>query len=399
MHKEIVVKEPSPFLFDSKLKGLCAAFCFLGLVAFLFGLKIDATRTWQAFLMAFFFFTSLSLVSVAFLALNHLSGAMWSVNVRRVFEAFASFIPYAFVLMIPLAIFGAPELYIWLDPEVVAQDALLQHKEPYLNKGFFLVRTIIFFLGWFLFSKKIIGNSVKQDATGDEKLLSGLIPYSVGYLGFFALSFSFLSVDLLMSLEPHWFSTIFGVYLFGGSFQALMAASMLVVIFLMKRGLYNGMVTVDHLHDLGKFLLGFTIFWAYIAFSQYMLIWYANMPEETIFFMHRQVGAWMWFSLSLVFLKFIVPFLLLLPRWAKRNTSYVSIICWLVLFTQFMDLYWLIYPNFDEHHLQFSFYEVFISLGMGGLFCFAVFRFLSSHSLIPMKDPRMKSSAGHTVVY
>ncbi len=399
MQKHIEINNPSPFIFSHKLKGICAALGFLGLIAFVFGLKMDASRTWQAFLMGFFFFTSMSLISLMFLALQHLTSAQWSVNIRRVFESLAAFLPYSAFLMIILALFGAPELYKWLDPEIVAHDALLKHKEPYLNNTFFLIRSAIFFIGWILFSRKLTGNSLKQDETGDDSLIKKLIPVSVGYIVFFTLSYSLFSVDLLMSLEPHWFSTIFGVYLFGGAMQSLMAAAILLILYICKKGLFNGLVTMDHIHDLGKYLLGFTVFWAYIAFSQYMLIWYANMPEETVFFMHRSVGSWMWVSLGLLFFKFIIPFLLLLPRWAKRTPKYLGTISAFIILTQFLDLYWLIYPNFDEHHANFSFYEVLIPCGMAGLFGFAMFQFLSKNSLVPMKDPRLKNSVAHEVVY
>ncbi|MGH1468164.1 MAG: molybdopterin oxidoreductase [Bdellovibrionales bacterium] len=398
MHKEVVFKEPSPFLFTNKYKGICAVLIFIGLIGFIFGLNINAERTWQAYLMGFFFFTSMSLMSLFFLAIQHLTSARWSVNIRRVFEALTAFIPYAFILMIGMFV-GAEHLYKWLNPEIVAHDALLQHKAPYLNQTFFIIRTVIIFIGWFLFSKVIVGNSLKQDLTKDDSLITRTVPYSIGFLVFFALSYSVFSVDFLMSLEPHWFSTIFGVYMFGGSMQAFLSASILLILFLNKKGLFNGMVTNDHLHDLGKFLLGFTMFWAYIAYSQYMLIWYANMPEETMFFMHRSVGEWGMVSLVMMFIKFIIPFLLLLPRWAKRTPKYLGTICVVLIGTQFLDLFWLIYPNFDEHHAKFSILDISVLCGFMGIFLFSMFRFLSKNNLVPVGDPRVTESASHSVVY
>lgn len=398
MHKEVVVKDPSPFEFNSTYKTVCAVLVGLGFLGFVGGLFTDAERTWQAYLMAFFFYISLSLMSLLFLALFHLTKAQWSINVRRMFEAMTAYIPYALVLMVGLVV-GGPHLYKWLNPDIVAHDALLQHKSAYLNQTFFIIRAVIFFVGWWLFFKKIVGASLKQDKSGEESLMLKVIPYCVAFIAFFALSYSFLSVDLLMSLEPHWFSTIFGIYMFGGSTQAMFAGVILLVLFLQKKGLFNGMVTMDHVHDLGKFLLGFTVFWAYIAFSQYMLIWYANMPEETVFFMHRSVGAWAWVSMGLLVFKFIIPFLLLLPRWAKRTPKYLATICVLILLTQVMDLYWLIYPNFDEHHTLFSWQEVTVFCFFTGLFLFSVFRFLSQNPILPVKDPRVKNSASHTVTY
>lgn len=398
MHKEVVFKEPSPFLFSNKYKAICAILMFIGVIGFVFGINVDVQRTWQAYLMGFFFFTSIALLSMFFLALQYLTSARWSVNVRRIFEAFISFLPYAAVLMIGLFI-GAKHLYKWLDPAVVAADSLLQHKQAYLNQSFFIGRIVFCFVGWMFFAKKLIGNSLKQDSTKDDSLMVRNVPFSIGFIMFFAISYSLFSVDLLMSLEPHWFSTIFGVYMFGGSIQTFLAISILLIIFLTKKGLFNGMVTSDHLHDLGKYLLGFTMFWAYIAYSQYMLIWYANMPEETVFFMHRSVGEWGMLSLSLLIFKFIVPFMLLLPRWAKRTPNYLVPVCCLIIVTQFMDLLWLIYPNFNEHHITFALLDLSVILGFIGIFLFSTFRFLSKNNLIPIGDPRVTESASHSVIY
>jgi len=398
MHKKIEFKQPEAFVFEMKHKVICGVLLLLGVVGFAMGfMSEEPARMWQAYLMGTFFFVSMSLISLFFLALQYLTSARWSVNIRRVFEALAGFLPVGFVMTLILILFGADHLYSWLDPEIVAGDALLQHKAPYLNKTFFLIRTIVCFVVWFLFSKKIIGNSLKQDQTGDDTLIVKTIPFSIAYIMFFAISYTAFSFDFLMSLEPHWFSTIFGVYMFGGSMQAFFAASILLIIFLCKK--FNGMVTNDHLHDLGKFLLGFTVFWAYIAYSQYMLIWYANMPEETMFFFHRSIGEWANVSLAMIVLKFALPFLLLLPRWAKRTARYLVPVCVLILLTQFLDLYWLIYPTFDEHHAKFGAGEVGVLLGFTGLFLFTVFNFLSKNSILPIKDPRITESAGHEVVY
>ncbi len=160
-----------------------------------------------------------------------------------------------------------------------------------------------------LFKNKIIGGSLDQDHSGDENITHKSVGWGIGFLLVFALSFSLFGVDLIMSLQPHWFSTIFGVYLFAGLFQSTMATMILMIIYCMRKGVLNGFVTEDHLHDLAKYLFAFTVFWAYIAYSQYMLIWYANLPEETIFYMPRVTGSWMYVTAALLLFKFIVPFL------------------------------------------------------------------------------------------
>jgi len=398
MEKEVVLKEPLPFEFSAKNKVLCAVMFLVGVLGFVYGLFTSPERAWLAYLLGFFLVTSVSLASLFFLALQHLTGAQWSVNIRRLFEALSAFLPYS-ALFMGLMIVGAPEIYSWLDPSVVSNDPLLVHKAPYLNYTFFIIRSVVFFLGWLFFYHKLISGSLKQDETGEDSLIEKLVPYSVAFIIFFTLSYSLYSVDLIMSLEPHWFSTIFGVYTFGGAMQTMLSAVILLMLYIFKKGYFNGMVTVDHLHDLGKFLLGFTMFWAYIAFSQYMLIWYANIPEETIFFYHRSEGAWAVLSLCLLFFKFIIPFLLLLPRWAKRTPKYIGVISVALILTQVLDNYWLIYPNLDEHHLIFGLVEISVLIGFTGAFVFSVFTFLSKHSLIPVKDPRIKNSAAHEVVY
>lgn len=202
-----------------------------------------------------------------------------------------------------------------------------------------------------------------------------------------------------MSLQPHWFSTIFGVYCFAGLFQSAIAVISLITIYFLKKGRLQGFVDENHLHDLGKYLFAFTVFWAYIAFSQFMLMWYANLPEETIFYIPRMAEGWVGVSFVLMMFKFIVPFLALLSRKAKRNMNSLAVVCVLILVMQYVDIYWLAYPNFNEHKAVFSYQEVLIFLGFLGTFIFAVTKFLSKHSIIPMKDPRQHESTNHHVVY
>ena len=227
------------------------------------------------------------------------------------------------------------------------------------------------------------------------------VKYSVIFLLFFALSLSLFSVDLLMSLDAHWFSTIFGVYVFAGLFQSIFAALVLLSAWLIwqEKEKYKTWINENHLHDLGKFLFAATIFWAYIAFSQYMLIWYANLPEETTFFIPRSEGVWALVSIALIVFKFILPFLFLLPRWVKRNWKTMIFASCLILFMQFVDLYWLIYPHFDSDFPHFSWVEVGVFLAFFGVFVRSVFSFLQKHSPIPLKDPRMKESLSHHVTY
>ena len=390
--------EPKKFEVSSTGKMILLALIGIGVVSLAAGFFVDAKRMWFSYLTSYFYFASLALGGLFFTAIQHAAGAGWSVNIRRMSEAFTAFLPAVFVGAI-LVIVGSGSLYLWLDSEVVAGDAILQGKSSYLNMTFFVIRVLLFTALWIFFAKKIVGNSVQQDQDGDKKWTFKNVPWSIGFLVLFALSYSLFSVDLLMSLEPHWFSTMFGVYCFSGLFQSTLAAIILLILFCRKHGWVTGLMTMEHVHDVAKFLKGFTVFWAYIAFSQYMLIWYANLPEETIFFMHRSHGSWALVSISLIIFKFIVPFIALLPRWAKRTPGHLVCVCILILLMQYVDLYWLVYPNYDSHGVAFSWQEIGVFLGFLGGFLFMVSHFLGKHNLVPIKDPRIHESLSHHVTY
>ena len=386
------------FVFPDRLKTGLSACVFIGLLSFAAGLFIDKDRAWNAFLLASLFVLFLSLGGLFFTATQHASKAGWSANIRRLMEGFGAYLPWGALAALALLLSG-DSLYVWLNPAKAAGDPLLAHKAPYLNIWFFLIRLIAFFAIWIWFARQLTGFSLKQDETGDSSLTQKSGSRSVAFLILFALSFSFFTVDVLMSLEPHWFSTVFGLYAFAGLFQSFIAALILLVIYFRRRGPLANLVNENHLHDLGKFLLGCTIFWAYIAFSQYMLIWYANLPEEAIYYHSRSQRPWLWISIALVVFKFIVPFLFLLPRWIKRNESAMIFASILILIMQYADIYWMIYPIYDPERLHFGLMEIGALLGFGGLFVYSLLSFFSKHPAAPLKDPWKEESDSHSVVY
>lgn len=382
---------------SNKLKGFIFSSLVIGALTFVIGLFVNKDRTWQAFLLNFFFFTSLALGGLFFTAIQYITKAGWSATIRRLSESLTSFLPISLVACVLVVVFGSHSLFEWLHTDVVAQDYLLQKKQAYLNFPFWAVRTAIFFAIWFGFSKLIVGNSLKQDQTGDESLTLKNVRNSIIFILLFALSYSLFSVDFVMSLQPHWFSTIFGIYCFAGLFQSTLAVLIIMTIKLLEKGYMKNTVNDNHLHDLGKFMFAFTVFYAYIAFSQFMLIWYANLPEETIFYAHRGHGLWMVISMSLLVFKFIVPFLMLLPREAKRNKGHLVRVASLIIFMQIVDIFWLMYPNFNEGNLMIPYYEIGLFFGFAGLFLMSVTRFLGKNYIVAQKDPYIKESLNHHV--
>jgi hypothetical protein len=389
--------EPKKFQLASQLKLALMLMIGLGVVTFTAGFALDSKRVWHSYLTSYFYFSSLAIGGLFFTAIQHAVHAGWSVNIRRISEAMTAFLPVVLIGGVVI-LFAGPQLYLWLDGEIVAKDPLLLGKKAYLNWGFWAARMVVFAGLMLFFARKIVGYSLRQDKDGSEEWTHRMVPVSVAFLVVFAIGYSLFSIDLLMSLEPHWFSTIFGVYCFAGLFQSSLAFMILMILYCRSKGFVTGLMTEEHVHDLAKFLKGFTVFWAYIAFSQFMLIWYANLPEETIFYLHRSHGGWMEVSMALLIFKFIVPFVALLPRWAKREPKHLIMVCGLVLVMQYVDLYWMIYPNYNDHTV-FSWVELGMFVGFLGGFLWLVTGFLGRNNLVPIKDPRIHESLNHHVTY
>lgn len=386
------------FVAPQSLKTAAYALLGIGAITFIVGLLQNPERMWTSYLTAFFYFSCLGLGGLFFAAINHVSGAGWSVTIRRYAEAMTSFIPFILVGGLVMLL-GAKTLFPWLNPAVVESSPLVAAKTAYLNIGFFVVRLVLFCAGWFLFKWFIVGNSIHQDHDGRVERTLKNVGLSVGFILFFALSFSLFSVDLLMSLLPTWYSTIFGVYTFAGLFQSSLAVLCLIIIYMKRHGFVKGYVTHDHLHDVVKYMKGFTIFWAYIAFSQFMLIWYANIPEETEYYIMRAQHGWLGVSMALLIFRFVVPFIALLPRGLKRNEGHVIAVSILILIMQYVDIWWMVYPNFYHGHITFGFWEVGLFALFAGLFLIGLISFFTKFSLVPLKDPRLEESLNHHVTY
>ena len=383
----------------ASLKGAAYGLTGIGLLVFILGLVRDPASMWPAYLTAFFFVTCLGIGGLFWAAIQSISKAGWSSSIRRLGEGMTSFIPMISVGGLVIIFLGLKHLYPWARPEEVAQEPVIAAKTAYLNVGFATVRLLVFGVGAWLFGRKIIGNSLKQDANGDESLTLKNVGWSIAFLLFFALSFSFFSVDFLMSLLPSWYSTIFGVYCFAGMFQSTLAFMILLLIYFQRTGMISGYYNQEHIHDVAKYMKGFTIFWAYIAFSQFMLIWYANIPEETEYYLMRSQNGWMMVSMALLIFKFIVPFLALLPRGAKRNQNHLILVSLLILVMQYVDIYWMVGPNFHDNRVTFGLYDLGLLAGFLGIFLILMMRFFSQHNLVAIKDPRLHEALHHEVTY
>lgn len=350
-----------------------------------------------AWLWGVTFIWSVVLGSLFFVALQHVTRSVWSVVVRRVAEMFAAPIWMVGLLFVPVLLFTLLfrefPLFPWTDPGIVAGDFLLEGKAPYLNNTFFAVRAAIFFLLWIGFAQFFVKNSVDQDRTGGDGATVRMRRLAAPFLLIFALTVTFASFDWLMSLEPHWFSTIYGVYVFSGMAAASLAAITIAVVWLRSRGkLDQRFVTGDHLYNLGGLIFAFTCFWAYIAFSQFMLIWYGNLPEETVYFAHRAEHGWKTVSVILVLVRFAIPFLLLLSRDAKSNPRILVATSIIVLGGELLDLYWLIMPEIHHDGPRLGWQEAGPLLLMPGLLGYYVTRFLARHDAVAKGDPLFEKS-------
>lgn len=381
--------------------GLITGIVFLALTAVL-GIKAiydvgghKVPRFYYSFLVALAYFLSIALGGLFFTIIQHLVRARWSVVVRRLAELITQAFPvlgvltFAFLLL-PM-ILGSDSAYgHWVSaPET---DHLVHAKAGWLNVPFFVIRIFGYFAVWYLLSRIFLGKSVEQDQSGDPAISDRLRVLSAPAIIVFALTLCFAAFDLLMSVNPHFFSTIFGVYYFAGAAMSIMATLAVVARILQKKGRLVHSITVEHYHDLGKLMFAFVFFWSYIAFSQFMLIWYANIPEETFWFQPRMFTSWKLVSIALLFLHCVVPFIFLLSRWTKRVLVRLMVFAVWMLVMHYVDMFWLIMPELTPQKLSVHIIDFTALIGVGGFFVAAIARAASKVNLIPVKDPALGDS-------
>jgi hypothetical protein len=350
----------------------------------------DAPLLWSAYLIGVFYALGLGVFGAAWLAILYLSRADWAVGMRRIPEAMTAWLLPGGVLALVVGL-GAPSLYHWSHTEAVAADALLTHKAPFLNLTMFFALVGASVALWVVFGALLVGTSHRQDRDGGIAPTRTSRTLSAIFLVVFALSISIVSFYFIMSLEAHWFSTMFAVLVFTDLVQTGTAFVAVVAGLLVMSGRLKGFVNENHLHGLAKMVFAATGFWAYIYFCQHMLIWYANLPEETVYFMRRMENGWLPYLLLLPALKFVVPFVLLVPRNAKRNPRTLVPVSVLILLAQFLELYVMVGPAVghgeEAAHGHLPIVEFAATIGFVGLFTLVFGWFLARHNAVPLKDP------------
>jgi hypothetical protein len=369
-----------------------------GVAICVLGAFFNLEQFFRSYLLAYVFWVGIALGCFAILMLQHMSGGAWGLVIRRVLESATRTFPLLAVLFIPVAI-GVRSIYIWAGPHAgEGNEALhhaLDHKAPYLNVPFFVGRAVFYFAIWILLSYLLNRWSLEQDRTKHRPLTTRLQGISGPGLVLYGFTVTFASIDWLMSLEPQWFSTIFGVLIMGGQGLSAMAFIIAVVVVLSRYKPLSEVIKPSHLHDLGKLMLAFLMLWAYFGFSQFLIIWSGNLPEEIPWYVRRLQTSWKWVGLALVLLQFALPFVLLLSRDLKRNSRRLVIVAVAVIVMRMVDLIWLTVPEFHEGAFRIHWMDLLMPIAFGGLWL-AYFAYqLKQRPLLPLGDPYLEEALAH----
>jgi len=352
------------------------------------GVTLNKAQFFQSYLFGYLFWFGIAVGCFSVVALHHLVGGSWGFVIQRILEAGSRTLPLMLILFLPV-FFGMSELYLWARPEVVAGDEILHQKAPYLNVPFFWIRAVFYFAVWGAFIYWLNKWSHEQDRTGYPLITQKIEKLAGPALAFYVLTMSFAAFDWVMSLEPHWFSTIFGVIFVVGQGLTTLAFAIICVKVLSDREPISGVIQTKHFHDLGNLMFAFVLLWAYVSFSQFFIIWSGNLPEEITWYMHRLHGGWGAMAMVIVVFHFFVPFSLLLLRKTKQRSKVLVKIAVAMFFMRFVDLFWTVAPNFNEGKFGIHWMDILAPIGIGGIWLAMFISQLKGRALMPVNDPRL----------
>ncbi|HEY0546355.1 MAG TPA: hypothetical protein VGC91_13335 [Pyrinomonadaceae bacterium] len=364
-------------------------------IVFLAGAFLNREQFFRSYLIGFIFWTGLALGSLGLLMLQYLTGGAWGTVIRRVLEAGTRTLPLMILLFLPLAALGLGHVYHWVHPETIADPearTIVEHKLGYLNPGFFWIRAALYFALWGGLVYFLNKWSRENDRTADGRLLKNLSKLSGPGLVFFIFAVTFASFDWVMSLDAEWFSTIFGLLFLMNWVLTAFSFVIALMAVLSTRKPMSDVVAPAHFHDLGKLLLAFVMLWAYFSFSQYLIIWSGNIPEETRWYLYRLRGGWGYIALLVVLLHFALPFVMLLSRDLKRSARALMWIALLVFLMRLVDLLWLIVPVFHEGRIHFSWMDFVAPVAIGGIWLWYFAWELGKRPLFPFNDPQLEEA-------
>lgn len=391
MSSDVVLYEKKEL--PSKITIIGFLVLIVGVALSFLSFNADTLRAYYNLIVTLSWLYSIGLGAMFLIALEYIVSADWSVPFRRITEIVAGMIFVVPIVSIPLLL-NLDTIFVWLNPQLLEADKYVAGKVPYLNQDFFIIRSIATFLIMFVFYFLLAGRSFMQDKNKNPKVGKLTSKLSALFMPIFAVTITVVSMDWLMSLEPKWFSTIFGVYYFAGSVLSALAVITFISIVLSENGYMGKHLTEDHFYNFGGLMFAFTSFWGYIAFSQFMLIWYANIPDETLWYMNRGGDGWFMVSIGLIFVKFAIPYLALVTRPSKSNPFRLKIIAVWIFLAHYYDLYWIVMPDYTmktaSHNPVYSWFEISSPLIVIGLVVVVFMLLARNKNLMPIGDPKLR---------
>jgi hypothetical protein len=366
-----------------------AVVAVIGLVLCVVGFVVDPAQFFRSYLFAYLFWLSIALGSLGVLMVHHLTGGAWGFVIRRLLEGAAMTIPLMALLFVPL-LFGLPHLFSWMRPGAMAETELAHKSHFFLNEPWFLARAAIYFVVWSVLAIVLSRWSVEQDRVGGGEITRRFQLFCGPGLVLYVFTYSLAAIDWIMALEPHWYSTIFGMIVITGQGLAGLAFAILIAWRLLRGTALKASIPDKAFHDLGHLLLAFVLLWAYMAYSQYIITWSGNLSTESLWYIHRAGGGWQWVGLFLILFHFFAPFILLLFGGLKKNIGSLAVIAAGILVAHLVDEFWMVMPAFYTTGVRLSWLDAAIPIAIGGLWIAVFGRIIRSESLVPLHDPRLE---------